>query len=352
MSKKPLFPPTNTNRALSPSKGGAKRSTALRQAQGSAGPSRQRTVQIVLFPGFQIIDAAGPIGAFEVASRFAPDAYDIRTAASASGLIASSSGIPMPAEAIGRAKVDTFIIVGGNGTREALQDEALIRAIKTAPSRARRVASVCSGAFLLAQAGLLAGKRATTHWRRAAQLAQMFPDVRVEADCIYVKDGIVWTSAGVTAGIDLALAMIAEDLGEDVAANVAREMVVYAKRPGGQAQHSALLDLDATASRFAPLNAWMREHLSEDLSVERLAEQAAMSPRNFARAYAAETGVTPAKAVERLRAETARTALSQGAAIQEIARKTGFGDPERMRRAFVRLYGAPPAAMRRTMRGA
>ncbi|MEQ1809340.1 MAG: GlxA family transcriptional regulator [Terricaulis sp.] len=315
-------------------------------------PPKPRTVLVVLFPGFQIIDAAGPIGAFEVASRFSPDAYELRTVASAAGLIPSSSGIPMPAEAIGRSSVDTFIVVGGNGTREALQDETLIRAIARAPSRARRVASVCSGAFLLAQAGLLAGKRATTHWRRAAQLAQMFPQVRVEADCIYVKDGAVWTSAGVTAGIDLALAMIAEDLGEDVAADVAREMVVYAKRPGGQAQHSALLDLDSGASRFAQLNAWMREHLGEDLSVERLAAHAAMSPRNFARAYAAETGVTPAKAVERLRAETARTALAQGGAIQEIARRTGFGDPERMRRAFVRLYGAPPAAMRRTMRGA
>ena len=307
---------------------------------------------IVLFPGFQIVDAAGPIGAFEVASRFAPGAYELRTVAAGAGLTPSSSGIPMPAEAIGRARIDTFIVVGGNGTREALQDAALIRAIARAPSRARRVASVCSGAFLLAQAGLLAGKRATTHWRRAAQLAQMFPEVRVEADCIYVKDGAVWTSAGITAGIDLALAMIAEDLGEDVAADVAREMVVYAKRPGGQAQHSALLDLDAKASRFAQLNTWMREHLGEDLSVERLAAQAAMSPRNFARAYAAETGVTPAKAVERLRAETARTALAQGGAIQDIARRTGFGDPERMRRAFTRLYGAPPAAMRRTMRRA
>jgi transcriptional regulator GlxA family with amidase domain len=315
-------------------------------------PPKPRTVLIVLFPGFQIIDAAGPIGAFEIASRSAPSAYTVRIAAAKAGLTPSSSGVPMPAEAIGRAKVDTFLVVGGNGTADAMRDAALVRAIKQAPSRARRVASVCSGAFLLAQAGLLDGKRATTHWRRAQQLTQMFPNVRVEADCIHIKDGAVWTSAGVTAGIDLALALIAEDLGEDVAANVAREMVVYAKRPGGQAQHSALLDLDAGASRFGQLNAWMREHLADDLSVERLASRAAMSPRNFARAYATETGVTPAKAVERLRVETARTMLAQGGAIQEIARRTGFGDPERMRRAFVRLYGAPPAAMRRTLRRA
>jgi transcriptional regulator GlxA family with amidase domain len=200
-------------------------------------------VLIALFPGFQIIDAAGPIAAFEVASRFVHGAYAIRLVASSAGLVPSSSGIAVPADALsGRAKVDTFIVVGGGGTGEAMRnDHVLARAIKAAPKRARRVASVCSGAFLLAQAGLLDGKRATTHWRRAPQLAQMFPEVRVDADCIHIKDGAVWTSAGVTAGIDLALAMIAEDLGEDIAASVAREMVVYAKRPGGQAQHSALL---------------------------------------------------------------------------------------------------------------
>ncbi|OQW61607.1 MAG: AraC family transcriptional regulator [Proteobacteria bacterium HN_bin10] len=312
---------------------------------------KPRQVLIVIFPGFQILDAAGPIGALEIANRFAPDVYDIRLAASVAGMVASSSGIALPASALsGRARVDTFIVAGGNGTREAMHDAPLVRAIRHAPSRARRVASVCSGAFLLAQAGLLDGKRATTHWRHAAQLLQMFPRVRVDADRIHIKDGAIWTSAGVTAGIDLALAMIAEDLGDDIAASVAREMVVYAKRPGGQAQHSALLDLDA--SRFATLNAWMRERLHEDLCVERLAAQAAMSPRNFARAYAAETGVTPAKAVERLRAEAARGLLARGGAIEDIARRCGFGDPERMRRAFVRLYGAPPAAIRRTLRHA
>lgn len=348
MSKSPRFPPKPIG-GLSPSKAGGARGGALRQAQGSRG----RTVLFVLFPGFQIVDAAGPIGAFEIAARFAPGAYTLKLAAVDAGLVPSSAGVAMPAEALsGRTKVDTFIVVGGDGTRVAINDERLIRAIEAAPARARRVASVCSGALLLAQAGLLNGKRATTHWRRAPQMAQLFPNVRVEADCIFIKDGAVWTSAGITAGIDLALALIAEDLGEDVAANVAREMVVYAKRPGGQAQHSALLDLDAGASRFAKLNTWMREHLSEDLSVERLAAEAAMSPRNFARAYAAETGVTPAKAVERLRVEAARTALAQGGAIQDIARLTGFGDPERMRRAFVRLYGTPPAALRRTMRNA
>lgn len=307
---------------------------------------------MLVFPDFQILDAAGPLAAFEIASRFAPGAYKLRVSAAEPGLVRSSCGIAMPAGPIRFAGVDTLMVVGGVGTVEAMHDAKLIAAIKRAPPRVRRVSSVCSGSFLLAAAGVLDGKSATTHWRGAPQLARMFPAVRVEADRIHIKQGAVWTSAGVSAGIDLALAMVAEDLGEEVATNVAREMVVYAKRPGGQAQHSALLDLGAGATRFAELNTWMREHLGEDLSVERLAAKAAMSPRNFARAYATETGVTPAKAVERLRAEAARAALEAGGAIQEIAQRTGFGDPERMRRAFVRLYGAPPAAMRRTLRRA
>jgi transcriptional regulator GlxA family with amidase domain len=305
----------------------------------------------VLFPGFQLMDAAGPITAFEIASHFAPGAYRLRLSASRPGAVVSSSGVSMTAQALStRTRADTLIVVGGAGTREAMADSVLLRALRSAPARTRRVASVCSGAFVLAAAGLLEGKRATTHWRRAAQLARAFPNVRVDADRIHVQDGAIWTSAGVTAGIDLALAMIEADLGGDIASEVAREMVVYAKRPGGQAQHSALLDLEAP--RFAALNAWMRDHLGEDLCVERLAERAAMSPRTFARAYAAETGVTPAKAVERLRIEAARAALARGDAIQATAQRTGFGDPERMRRAFVRLYGAPPAALRRTLRPA
>lgn len=309
-----------------------------------------KLIELVLFPEFQLLDAAGPIGAFEIAARFKPGAYTLKLSATKAGLIPSSAGAPLPAEKLGRAKADTIIVVGGQGTAEAMRDSAMINAMKLAPKRARRVASVCSGAFVLAAAGLLDGKTCTTHWRQAPRLAAAFPKLRVDADRIHVQDGAIWTSAGVTAGIDLALAMIEADLGAEVAADVAREMVVYAKRPGGQAQHSALLDLDAP--RFAELNAWIRDHLANDLSVEALAARAAMSPRTFARAYAAETGVTPAKAVERLRVEAARAALARGGGVQEIARRTGFGDPERMRRAFIRLYGAPPAALRRTLRPA
>ncbi len=315
-------------------------------------PPSPRNVVFVIFPGFQILDAAGPIAAFEVASRFARGAYRVRVAAAAQGLIASSAqGVAMPAEALGRQRaIDTLIVVGGYGTREALHDLKLLGALRRASARARRTASVCSGAFILAAAGLLAGKRATTHWRRAGELARLFPNVRVDADCIHIQDGDVWTSAGVTAGIDLALAMIAADLGDKVAEDAAREMVVYAKRPGGQAQHSALLELDAP--RFNALNAWMRANLRGDLSVEQLAARAAMSPRTFARAYATETGVTPAKAVEQLRVDAARAMLQRGGSLQEIAAKTGFHDPERMRRAFLRIHGAPPAALRRTLRRA
>ncbi|MGH6951615.1 MAG: GlxA family transcriptional regulator, partial [Vitreimonas sp.] len=246
-------------------------------------PPNPRLVEIVLFPDFQLLDAAGPIAAFEIACGFAAGAYRLRLSASKAGAVAASSGVSMTAQALSsRTRADTLIVAGGGGTRAAMCDPSLLRALRSAPSRTRRVASVCSGAFILAAAGLLDGKRATTHWRRAAQLARMFPHVRVEADRIHVQDGAIWTSAGVTAGIDLALAMIEQDLGADIAADVAREMVVYAKRPGGQAQHSALLDLEAP--RFAELNAWMRDHLGKDLSVERLAERAAMSPRTFARA--------------------------------------------------------------------
>ncbi|MBL8537821.1 MAG: GlxA family transcriptional regulator [Hyphomonadaceae bacterium] len=314
-------------------------------------PPTPRLIAFVVFPGFQLLDAAGPLAAFEIAERFSPRAYRLRVVAAAAGLVRSSSGVSFPADALrAAAHADTVIVAGGQGTRAAMQDSALLRTLRRLKGRVRRLSSVCSGAFVLAAAGLLDGKTATTHWRQAPLLARLHPDVTVLADRIHVEDGDIWTSAGVTAGIDLALAMIEQDLGSDVAANVAREMVVYAKRPGGQAQHSALLDIDAP--RFAELNAWMRAHMGENLNVEKLAARAGMSPRTFARAYAADTGTTPAKAVERLRVDAARAALARGGSLLAIARKTGFGDPERMRRAFIRVYGTPPAALRRTLRHA
>jgi len=213
-------------------------------------PPKLRAIEIVLFDRFQIVDVAGPLGAFEIASRFAPGAYTTKLVAKNAGLIASSSGAAMPAQKIGAARVDTIIVTGGMGTAAAMQDKTFINAIRRAPKRARRVASVCSGAFVLAAAGLLDGKTATTHWRQAQVLARLYPNVRVEPDRIHVQDGAVWTSAGVTAGIDLALAMIAEDLGPGLAADVAREMVVYAKRPAGK--HN--IPFCSTSMRRALLN--------------------------------------------------------------------------------------------------
>jgi len=225
--------------------------------------------------------------------------------------------------------------------------------VRRAAVRLPRVASVCSGALVLAQAGLLDGRRATTHWSRARQMARQFPAVRVEPDRIWVRDGKFWTSAGITAGIDLALAMIAEDHGPDVARSVARQLVVYAQRPGGQTQHSALLDLAPADTPFAALNSWIRAHLCDDLSVAALAARSHMSPRNFARSYTAVTGVTPAKAVERLRVEAARTAIESGtSSLHDVAAQAGFGDLERMRRSFVRMFGAPPSSLRWTRNAA
>jgi transcriptional regulator GlxA family with amidase domain len=213
---------------------------------------------------------------------------------------------------------------------------------------ARRIASICSGAFLLAEAGLLDGKRATTHWDSTERLARSYPKVKLDAERIFVRDGNIWTSAGISAGIDLALALIEDDLGPDVGRRVAQQLVVHQRRPGGQSQFSALVELGGRTGRFVALIDWMRAHLGEPLTVERLAERAAMSPRNFARAFAAETGTTPAKAVERLRLEAARTAVETGhGSLERIAENTGFGDPGRMRRAFLRGLGQPPQALRR-----
>jgi transcriptional regulator GlxA family with amidase domain len=244
--------------------------------------------------------------------------------------------------------LDTLIVAGGWGISEASGCTETLAYIRAAATRARRIASVCSGAFVLASAGLLDGRRATTHWSRAAELARAYPQVRVEPDRIFIHDGTIWTSAGITAGIDLALALIAEDVGEPVAKRAAQQLVVYYRRPGGQSQFSALLDADRPDSRFSPVLAWAREHLDEPLPVERLADRAAMSPRHFTRTFVSETGMTPAKAVERLRLEIARERIEGSSEpIEHVAARTGFRDPERMRRAFIRAFGQPPQALRR-----
>lgn len=311
-----------------------------------------RRIAFLIFPQLQLLDAAGPIAAFEVAERYRPGTYALRTIAATPGLVASSSGACLQASPFGRAAaVDTLIVVGGEGTRAAALCKKTRKFVLACAERSRRVASVCSGTYVLAAAGLLDGRRATTHWSRTRDFTRRFPEVRLNADRIFVQDGKFWSSAGITAGIDLALALIGEDLGEEIARRTAQQLVVYHRRPGGQSQFSPLLAMDRPDGRFGPLLDHIRGHLRDRLSIEDLARVSCMSPRNFSRLFREEIGTAPAKAVERLRVDAARAALeSGGLSIQQVAAACGFGDPERMRRSFLRVLGAPPSALRRQVR--
>lgn len=307
-----------------------------------------RQVAFLIYPGFQLLDAAGPIAAFEIASCYSSGGYRLRVIAAEAGPVTSSSGVALQAQALGSARdIDTLIVAGGEGSRTAMHCLKTRRFINGCAAQARRTASVCSGSYLLAAAGLLDGKRATTHWSRAADFGRKFPQVSVDADSIFVNDGCIWTSAGITAGIDLSLALIEADLGEPIARSTAQQLVVYYRRPGGQSQFSALLDMERANGRFTALLDHVRNHLQRRHSVADLAHHVSMSPRHFTRAFHAETGMSPAKAIEQLRAETARGSLAgSGRSIQEVARACGFGNAERMRRTFLRLFGAPPSAVK------
>ncbi|HJZ20458.1 MAG TPA: GlxA family transcriptional regulator [Bradyrhizobium sp.] len=309
-------------------------------------------IGILLFPDFQLLDAAGPISVFEIAARLAGLSPSIKALAVTPGPVRSTSGVEMLARGFRPyGAISTLIIAGGEGVDAAARCERTLAFVRAIAKRGTRVASVCSGAFMLAEAGLLDGRRATTHWRRTRQFLKTYPRVKLEPDRIFVRDGNIWSSAGITAGIDLALAMVAEDFGEDVAQKTARQLVLYHRRSGGQSQFSSLLELKAPSGRFGPLLSWAREHLDAPLTVEDLAEQAGMSSRHFARAFIAETGTTPSKAVERLRIEVARQRVqSSSEAIEQVAQSTGFRDPERMRRAFIRAFGQPPQSLRRAAR--
>lgn len=309
-----------------------------------------RTVALLVFPGFQLQDVAGPLAAFEAANGSAPQTYHLKVIAEEAGLVRSSCGVSLLADAAILAATDTFIISGGCGRSYATASEKFLSDIRAHAAMARRTASVCTGAFLLAAAGLLNGRRATTHWANVDAFRRAYPQVRLEPDRIFIQDGNIWTSAGITAGIDLALALIADDLGEAVAKRAAQELVVYWRRPAGQSQFSTLLDIDQPG-RFSMILSWAREHLHEPLTVEQLAERAAMSPRHFARSFAAQTGITPAKAIERLRLEAARERVEGGNdPLDQIAGKTGFGDADRMRKAFIRAFGQSPQVLRRIAR--
>jgi transcriptional regulator GlxA family with amidase domain len=308
-------------------------------------PPAPRRVEILAFPAVQLLDVAGPLQVLASADAAAGGgAYDLRTVAPASP-VASSAGLALLARPLPRpdAPLDTLIVAGGRGVHEAAADGRLVRWVAARARRARRVAAICSGAFLLGAAGLLDGRRAATHWQEVEELAHRFPRARVEADPIFIADGPVWTSAGVTAGIDLALALVAADLGQAAAMAVARDLVVFLKRPGGQAQFSAALALQSRAEGFEALHGWIADHLAADLSVPALAARAGMSERSFVRRYRAATGETPARAVEALRVEAARRLLEAGRLpVKRVATAAGFGAEERMRRAFLRRLGVGP----------
>jgi transcriptional regulator GlxA family with amidase domain len=308
-----------------------------------------RTVWFVVFPGFELLDLGGPLCAFNLAIDFHQAAYDVKIVSASGGLVAGSSGASIstvPATALNH--IDTLIVVGAPRVDTLYGQDDTIELIRNIAARARRKASVCTGAFLLAQAGLLDGRRATTHWRYVAELQQRYPVIKVESDPIYVREDDIWTSAGITAGIDLALAMIEEDYGIETSKTIARDLVVYHRRSGGQSQFSTLLELEPRPGRIRDALTYARAHLRERLTVEQLADVVSISPRQFARQFAAETGETPARAVERLRCEAAMP-LIEGTKtpIDQIALQVGFGDPERLRRICVRIYGQSPQALRR-----
>lgn len=313
-----------------------------------------RSIGVLVFEGFQILDATGPIAVFEMPVRaMTPPPYAVTVYSLGGGPVRASCGVALMTEPLPPGLVlDTLVVSGGEGTRQGITDERLLGAIRDLSVRTRRTCSVCSGSFLLAAAELLEGRSATTHWRRSASFERAFPGTRLLADRIYVRDGKFWTSAGITAGIDLALALVEDDLGDEVARRAARELVVHHRRQGGQSQFSVLQDIRLASGRFDALIDLIRCNLHTDFTVEVLAEKAAMSPRNFARVFRSETGTTPARFVEKLRLETARQSVeTTGLSLQQIARDTGFGDPDRMRMAFMRVFGQPPMALRRQAQG-
>ncbi|MDP9604756.1 UNVERIFIED_ORG: transcriptional regulator GlxA family with amidase domain [Variovorax paradoxus] len=308
-----------------------------------------KRIGVLVFPGFQILDLAA-IAAFELANIHAgKPVYQVELLSEEGGPVVSSSGVSTDSKRFGTTKYDTLIMSGALFI--APTSEKMRRFLRAGLRNARRVTSICTGAFGLADAGLLDGRRATTHWSFAGELQKRHPAVKVQPDRIFINDGPVWTSAGMTAGIDLVLALVEEDLGVEAARFAARKLVVYHRRAGGQSQYSALLELEPKSDRIQQALAHARANLRETLSVEELAEVAHLSPRQFSRAFKAETGQTPAHAVENLRVEAARALIDEGSlALAVVARETGFGDPERMRRAFLRTLGQPPQSVRRVAR--
>jgi transcriptional regulator GlxA family with amidase domain len=316
-----------------------------------------RRIVFVAYPGIIALDLVGPHEVFTAAAEVArrtgrdPDAYCVEIAAPEAGLVRTIRGPSLVADrglSSVRGEIDTVVVVGGEGARVAATDADFVAGVRRIARRARRVTSVCTGAYVLAAAGLLAGRRATTHWAWCEDFAREHPDVMVDPDPIFVRDGNVWTSAGVTAGMDLALALVDEDLGRDVALITARQLVMFVHRPGGQSQFSAQLGAQlATREPMRDLQQWIVDHPDDDHSVDRLAARVALSPRHFARVFRDEVGCTPAAYVEQVRVEVARRLLeTTDCAIAEISRTAGFGTAETTRRAFARRVGTSPTEYR------
>jgi transcriptional regulator GlxA family with amidase domain len=314
---------------------------------------RVRKVVVVGFDGVQALDVTGPVEVFTRGGQLAGEPYDVELVGATAGALRTSSGLQWHVDrslAQVRAAVDTLVVAGGDGTAAALADKALVAAIRRVGTRARRVTSVCSGAFLLAEAGFLDGRRATTHWDSCAALASRYPSVDVDPEPIFVRDGNVATSAGVTAGMDLALALVEDDLGREVALATARRLVMYVQRPGGQAQFSVPLRTQTDAGRepLREVQRWVVAHPDTDCSVETLAARAAMSPRNFARAFTRDVGTTPARWVEQVRVEAARLLLeTTDRPVDAVALASGFGSAETLRRVFVRHLHVSPSDFRK-----
>jgi len=309
-------------------------------------------ITFVVYPKFELLDLSGPASAFNLANEMHEMPYSITVASAEGGIVVDRAG--MSIETMPFSRVDrggTIIAVGGPTAHMNETGTPLIDQLCSAAGDAKRVASVCTGAFLLGATGLLDNRYATTHWRYASLLRTLYPDVKLDTDKIYIKDGNVWTSAGMTAGIDLALALIEEDFDAGLSKDVARDLVVYYQRPGGQSQFSAMLQMDPEVERIKNVLGYARNHLRDPLTVERLAEIACLSPRQFSRVFLSTTGETPAKAIERLRLEAALPLIEDGQVpLEKIARDAGFGDEEAMRRSCKRMYGQTPQELRRTAR--
>lgn len=302
-------------------------------------------IGLIVPPGFAVLSFA-PLSVFEAANMVLPKPfYEVQAVSLTGGRVPNSFGMEMDTVRVTDGTFDTLLV--GSPPEIRPQSPELLSFLRGTAAATRRIASICIGAFILGEAGLLDGRRATTHWFYANELQRRYPKARVEMDRIFVADGQIWTSAGMTAGIDLALSLVERDIGREKTRELARMLVVHHRRAGGQSQHSALLDLDATSDRVQTALQFARSNLATPLTVENLAEAARLSPRQFSRVFRSETGISPAKAIENLRLEVARLMLEQGRLpIEEIANEAGFGDRERMRRSFMRAFGQSPQSVR------